>query len=329
MLTAGSAKFSVNKRMKKVQLKLLLAVFGLALLANVSFAQKAQPTPKTTPTPTTAAKDASWPNFPPMSEVIDKPDVRTLKLNSKLMGREMPYQIILPRDYDDMKLIRYPVIYLLHGLGGHYDNWTNKTRLAEYARGSHLIIVTVEGGDGWYTDSVSAPNDKYESYIVQELIPEIDKNFRTKTDRANRAIAGLSMGGYGAIKFGLKYPDKFVLAGSFSGALMVTDLPASAKMFSTVKDVFGEDNSETRKQNDDMRLLRDMPADKLAGLPFLYVACGTEDGLVFPQNQNFMKLMTEKKVRHEYRQLPGTHSWPFWDGQILEFLRLAGKYFQQ
>jgi putative tributyrin esterase len=315
--------------MKKVQLRLLLAVFGLALLTNVSFAQKAEPTPKTTPTPTTAAKDASWPNFPSMSQVIDKPDVRTLKLNSKLMGREMPYQIILPRDYDDMKLIHYPVIYLLHGLGGHYDNWTNKTRLAEYARGSHLIIVTVEGGDGWYTDSVSAPNDKYESYIIQELIPEIDKNFRTKADRANRAIAGLSMGGYGAIKFGLKYPDKFVLAGSFSGALMVTDLPAATKMFTTVKDVFGEDNSEARKQNDDMRLLRDMPADKLAALPFLYVACGTEDGLVFPQNQNFMKLMTEKKVRHEYRQLPGTHSWPFWDGQILEFLRLAGTIFQQ
>jgi S-formylglutathione hydrolase FrmB len=218
---------------------------------------------------------------------------------------------------------------LLHGLGGHFDNWTERTKLAQYAAAYNIIIVTPEGGDGWYTNSVSVPGDKYESYIVEELIPEIDKKFHTKADRANRAIAGLSMGGYGAIKFGLKYPDKFILAGSFSGAVGITDLPAASKQFVSVKNVFGEDDSQARKDNDDFRIIRDMPAEKLSALPFLYVSCGTEDMLVFPMNYNFLKLLTEKKVKHEYRQLPGGHSWPFWDGQVQEFLRLSDKFFKK
>src|SRR5207248_10367596 len=104
---------------------------------------------------------------------------------------------------------RYPVIYLLHGFGGHYNNWTDKTKVAQYAKQYGFLIVTPEGADGWYTDSVSAPNDRYESYIIQELIPEIDKTYRTLADRDHRAVAGLSMGGYGSVKFGLKYPDRF------------------------------------------------------------------------------------------------------------------------
>ncbi len=143
------------------------------------------------------------------------------KLESKLMDRQMPYRVILPSGYSDAKNSskRYPTIYLLHGLTGHYDNWTTQTGLAKYAETYQIIIVTPEGDNGWYTDSVSNPNEKYESYIVKELVLEIDSKFRTISDRAHRAIGGLSMGGYGAIKFGLKYPGMFRLAGSFSGAL--------------------------------------------------------------------------------------------------------------
>jgi putative tributyrin esterase len=223
---------------------------------------------------------------------------------------------------------RFPVIYLLHGLTGHFNNWTDKTRLGEYASAYDLIIVTPEGGDGWYTDSVSAPDDRYESYIVKELIPEIDAKFRTRTDRASRAIAGLSMGGYGAVKFGVKYPDKFILAGSFSGALGITDLPAATVQFPSVKNVFGPDGSQSRKDNDIFHIIRDTPAEKLKDLPFLYVACGTEDFL-FSNNQDFMKLLSEKRVKHEYRQTPGAHSWPFWDAQIQEFLRLSERFFKK
>ena len=169
----------------------------------------------------TAIGQQPQPSGTPLTRYGDAPVIRPVeeRLTSKLMAREMPYRVILPYGYSTNSIDRFPVIYLLHGLTGHFNNWTEKTKLASYAFRHNFIIVTPEGNDGWYTDSASTPNDKYESYIVKELIPEIDKNYRTLADRKNRAIAGLSMGGYGSLKFGLKYPEMFALAGSFSGAL--------------------------------------------------------------------------------------------------------------
>ena len=185
-----------------------------------------------------------------------------------------------------------------------------------------------EGNDGWYTDSATVPNDKYESYIIRELIPEIDKKFRTLPDRAHRAVAGLSMGGYGAIKFGLKYPDMFSLVGSFSGAL-TAPLPSAINIAPTWKElvdslasVYGPADSKTRRDNDIFRLLDEMPADKLKAPPFMYLACGTEDNLL-KTNRDFDALLLDKKLPHEFREAPGKHEWPFWDRQVEEFLRVA------
>ncbi|MCU0239523.1 MAG: esterase family protein [Pyrinomonadaceae bacterium] len=254
--------------------------------------------------------------------------VEDYKLNSKLLAREIPYRIVFPKDYKQTdKNKKYSVIYLLHGLTGHYDNWTNKTKIAEYASQYNFIIVTPEGNDGWYSDSVSIPNDKYESYIIQELIPEIDKNFNTLTDRKNRVIAGLSMGGYGSIKFGLKYPEKFVLVGSFSGALGAASfvMDANSMIGKTIMSVYGEANSQTRKDNDIFRFVKEIPGEKIKSLPFIYLDCGTEDFLI-QNNRDFMNLLTEKKVPHEFRQLPGKHDWVFWDSQVKEFLEIAEKF---
>lgn len=255
--------------------------------------------------------------------------IESHRLASKLTGREMPYRVIVPEGYSDRAnaQTRYPVIYLLHGLFGHFDNWTDKTKIDEFSRTYKFIIVTPEGADGWYTDSVSAPADKYESYIVQELVPKIDKEFRTVPDRKSRAIAGLSMGGYGALKFGLKYPDKFGLAGSFSGAL---DAPLRGSdhkaLRPSITSVYGSDNSETRNDNDIFRIVREMPAEKVKTLPFLYLDCGTEDFLLQP-NRDFAALLIDKKIPHEFRQLPGGHTWPYWEVQVQEFLELADRYF--
>ncbi len=259
--------------------------------------------------------------------------VENLKLNSKLMAREMPYRIVLPTDYNSPTAKKtYPVIYLLHGLTGHFDNWTDKTKLAEYAAKYNYIIVTPEGNDGWYTDSASLPNDKYESYIVQELIPEVERKFRTISDREHRAIAGLSMGGYGSLKFGLKYPEKFVLVGSFSGALMaatLTQKQAEASkwqaLIDSIKNTYSADDSPTRKTNDVFGIVREMPADKMKTLPFMYISCGTEDGLI-AANRDFSALLLEKKIPHEFRELPGIHDWKFWDAQVQEFLRTSERF---
>ncbi|MGQ0543405.1 MAG: alpha/beta hydrolase [Blastocatellia bacterium] len=260
-------------------------------------------------------------------EFVFKVTPQNFKLNSKLMGKEMPYRVLLPFQYEDHNLVRYPVIYLLHGLTGHYDNWTEKTKLGEYIVGHKVIIVTPEGDNGWYTDSATTANHKYESYIVQELIPEIDKKFRTVADRKSRAIAGLSMGGYGALKFGMKYPDLFSLAGSFSGALGVTSFiegSRDAAFIKSLNEIFGPAGSETRKANDIFGLVRALTPEKTNSLPFLYIDCGTEDFL-FQNNRDFISLLVEKKIRHEFRQLPGAHNWIYWDSQVQEFLRLADR----
>lgn len=249
------------------------------------------------------------------------------KLKSTMMGREMPYRVILPTEYSALKQREpgYPVIYLLHGLTGRYSNWTDKTKLAEYAANHKFIIVTPEGDNGWYSDSVTVATDKYESYIVKELIPEIDKNYRTIADRDHRMIAGLSMGGFGSLKFGLKYPEMFTLVGSFSGALGAASYSAATtgKMIGGgIDKIFGPLDSESRKANDIFRMIREVTPEKLKAMPYVYQSCGTEDFLI-QNNRDFLALLNEKKVPHEYREHPGVHDWVFWDDQVREFLDVA------
>ena len=251
--------------------------------------------------------------------------VQSFQLDSKLMGRMIPYRLILPSDYEISKSMRYPVIYLLHGLTGSYANWTNLTKLSEYASGHKFIIVTPDGASGWYTDSVSTPNDKYESYIVKELIPEIDKQYRTMPDREHRIIAGLSMGGYGSLKFGMKYPDMFSLVGSFSGALGAAGWTEknTGAIGKSMDSVFGTDEaSEGRKANDIFKMMREITPEKVKALPYIFQSCGTEDFLI-QNNRDFLAILNEKKIPHEYREHPGIHDWVFWNDQVREFLDLA------
>ena len=287
--------------------KFLTSFLWLLVFFTYSFSVQAQTTPPKT-------------NLPA--------NVENHKLNSKLLAREIPYRVVLPVDYKSAnEKIRYPVVYLLHGLTGHFNNWTDKTKLADYAAKYNYIIVTPEGNNGWYSDSLAVATDKYESYIVRELIPEIDRKFRTNADRNQRAIAGLSMGGYGSIKFGLKYPEMFTLVGSFSGALGAASFSkkTSGAIGEAIYEIFGAEGEENRNSNDIFKLIREMPDDKIKNLPFIYLDCGTEDFL-FKNNRDYVNLLIEKKVKHEFRQLPGAHDWKFWDPQVKEFLEVSEKF---
>ena len=194
-----------------------------------------------------------------------------------------------------------------------------------------MLFRSPEGENSWYTDSASVPTDKYESYILQELIPDVEQRFRASSERVGRAIGGLSMGGYGALKFGVKHPEMFVFAASLSGALDAAswteaDLKAFAFIWRTLEPVYGAANSETRTANDLSKLYRDLPAARIAALPYIYLDCGTEDGLL-QTNRSFVDILLKQKIPHEYRQLPGNHSWPYWDAQVQEVLRIAAKRF--
>ncbi len=260
--------------------------------------------------------------------------IQTIQFESKLVGKNLPYNVVLPPDYEQpiAKTKHYPVLYLLHGFSGHFDNWTTKTKLADYAAQYSMIVITPEGNNGWYIDSATVPTDKYETYIIEELIPDVQRRFRAVDKREGRAIAGLSMGGYGALKFGFKHPEMFAFAGSLSGAISAATWGEKELSPGPIKDsllqTFGPVDSPTRVANDVPRLTRESSSKSKAALPYLYIDCGTEDFL-FKDNRDFVQLLIELKLPHEYRQLPGTHNWKYWDTQVQEVLRIASRIFNE
>jgi putative tributyrin esterase len=293
--------------MKKTFLILFLTAFLSFAGATASARQSAAPL-----TPSTAVTNA--------------------ELDSKLMGRKTPYRVVLPTAYEKEKAARFRVLYLLHGLGGNYKNWTDKFNLELLASSHRIIIVTPEGANGWYSDSATQPNDKFETYIVQELIAEVDRNYRTVAGKNGRAVAGLSMGGFGALKFGAKYPEMFALAASMSGAVQIASWQTAEQippMFrQMILATFGAADSRIKKENDLFRILGEMPPEKVAALPFFYLDCGTEDELGLLQfNQQFAAILAGRKIPHEFRQLPGRHNWAFWNQQVQEILRVSDRVF--
>jgi S-formylglutathione hydrolase FrmB len=255
-----------------------------------------------------------------------KVDVETIQFKSELIGQVLPYNALLPVGYTESNK-RYPVLYLLHGLFGRYDDWVTRTNLAEYAANYDVIIIMPEGHDSWYTDSAGAATEKYESYFIRELIADVDSRFRTIKDRRARGVAGLSMGGYGALKYGLKYPEQFAFAASLSGALDPTTRTEDHPGFAwdilrpSINAVFGPPNSQTRITNDLHQIASGLSASQIVSLPYIYFDCGLEDGFL-ATNRDLSNILLSKKIPHQYRQLPGGHSWGYWDQQVREVLRL-------
>lgn len=246
--------------------------------------------------------------------------VETVRLASRLTGRAMPYDVVLPPGYGliTARSTRYPVLYLLHGWSGRHDSWVKNTYLKRYAAEHRLIIVTPEGENGWYTDGAGDATDKFESYFIEELMPEVERRFRVINQRRGRGVAGYSMGGYGALKFGFKHPELFAFAASTSGALDT----ASRTDDPSIMRIFGEPGSPVRGANDLPRLAREFPEERKGLLPFLYLDCGAKD-LWFDSNRDFAAILFERKFAYEYRQVPGEHIWPYWDKQLQEIMRAA------
>jgi S-formylglutathione hydrolase FrmB len=242
--------------------------------------------------------------------------------HSESLNRDMHYRILLPRGYQTGEK-RFATLYLLHGLYGDYLNWDTRTKLEQYAEPLPLIIVMPDAGNSWYTNSATVPGDRFEDYIVKDLIPEIDSHYRTVRSRHARAIAGLSMGGYGAIKFALKYPEMFAFAGSLSGALDAPrDLDTRVLEFrENLLAVFGPIGHANRSANDLFLLLDQVEP---ASLPYLYVECGTEDDFL-AINRDFVSSLPRRKIGYEYHETPGGHSWEYWDRSAQNLLRSSLK----
>ena len=253
------------------------------------------------------------------------PRLRDETVQSAALGKAMKYRVLLPEGYDST-LQRYPVLYLLHGLGGDYTDWTMRSNLAEYSRRVPLIIVMPQGDNQWYTNAADGAA-RYEDYILTDLPADVVAKFRTIHSRYGRAIAGLSMGGYGALKMALKRPGAFAVAGSFSGAFNVTrtgeleGLIAKAEG-ERIATIFGAADGATRRENDLFLLAA---ASKPGGAPYVYIDCGIADNSLIGANREVAAALHKAGVAYEYHEVAGAHTWDYWDRQIRAFLPVLMK----
>jgi putative tributyrin esterase len=220
----------------------------------------------------------------------------------------------------------FPVFYLLHGLSDDYTAWTRKSRIEQHVHDYPLIVVMPDGGRGFYTDA--REGYAYDAAITRDLVALVDRTFHTDARRAARAIGGLSMGGYGALRLALRHPDLFCSAVSHSGALGVAGqrfdpaepLPDKLKavfdegFIEELRRLFGENPSGGP---DDLFAIAET-VDRVK-LPDLRFDCGTDDDLL-EENRAFHRLLEKLAIPHEYAEFPGGHTWEYWDLHVQEAL---------
>lgn len=259
------------------------------------------------------------PQEPPLrAPVGTEHRVREASFHSPALGREVRYRVVVPEDYD-RGARRYPVLYLLHGLYGDYRNWTTRTDLVRYVAGRGLIVAMPDAGDSWYANAPGEPAARYEDFLLEDFLAEVDARFRTVAARQSRAIAGLSMGGYGAVKLALRRPERFGFAASFSGALNAArELEDEGPEFRDgLRRALGPPASPARRREDVFALLA---AADPAALPYFYLDCGSSDFLL-EANRRFVARLQARGAAYEYHEVPGGHDWSYWDRRLPEMLR--------
>jgi S-formylglutathione hydrolase FrmB len=239
--------------------------------------------------------------------------VKDVTFRSASLNREMPYRIYLPQEYAQ-SAGRFAVLYLLHGIYGNFKDWDTQSHLRQYAQNFDLIIVMPDGGNNWYVNSATMPQKRYEDYIVKDLIAEVDGRYRTIASRESRAIAGLSMGGYGSLNLALKHPELLTFAGSLSGALNApSDLgPRQPEFQASLLEAFGPPGSTARIENDVFARLKQADVSRL---PYVYLACGEGDAFI-DLNRQFAAQLLAEHAHYEAHDAPGGHDWKFWDKSI-------------
>ncbi len=253
-----------------------------------------------------------------MSNTALAAHVDTLEIFSAAMRKNIKCLVIAPENYRATGE-PYPVLYLLHGHGGNFAGWlSDAPQLRQHADNYQMLIVCPDGGfDSWYLDSPVDSTVRYDSYISKEVVGFIDYYYNTRRNRAGRAIAGLSMGGHGAITLAIKHLDIFGAAGSMAGGL---DLMPFKKNEWDLKGVLG--SPLTNWQNwEEASAVNFVQRLKGHDLP-LIIDCGLGD-FFLDVNREMHQQLLEAKIPHEYTERPGEHNGEYWgnavDYQVLFF----------
>lgn len=261
-----------------------------------------------------------------------------IKVNyfSNALRRSTTFNLILPNDVPPMMTAENPhyrrgmkTLFLLHGYSGYCDDWLTGSNISELAGKYNIAVVMPSGENSFYLNHKGA-GSKYEQLVGEEIVSYVRTTFGIAKNKEDTFINGLSMGGFGAIRTGLKFPEVFGKIAGLSSALIISDIAGMQDGFDNgfadydyYFKVFGDLDLVATSENNPEVLIKNRLAQKEQIQP-IYIACGTEDFLI-EHNRNFRQFLKDNGVQVDYFESPGMHDWKFWqeylEPSILWFLK--------
>ena len=272
------------------------------------------------------------PSFAQKGKVLE-----SLIFKSNIVSYPVKYSVYLPADYETSRR-SYPVVYLLHGFSDDETGWIQFGEATEIAdKGAaegafpSCILVIPDGKVAWYFNSADG-KDKWEDMFIRELIPFVEKEYRIRAKKEFRAIAGLSMGGYGALGLSMRNPELFSTCVALSSATFSDEeivIQPDDQYNAFFKNIYGDylkgeaRLTKTWKENSPLHLIHSVALEKLKGIRF-YIDCGDDDFL-YKGNSLLHIGMRELNIPHEYRVRNGSHSWSYWRTGLYDGLKFIGE----
>jgi S-formylglutathione hydrolase FrmB len=236
---------------------------------------------------------------------------------SESLALSVSAHVLVPQTFAKKRTL-HPALFLLHGLSDDHTMWMRRTSIERYAAERNLAVVMPAVGRSFYQDMAAGP--RYWTYLSEELPAIMRRFFPLSEKRADNFAAGLSMGGYGALRLALAHPEKFAAAASFSGALdYVRRMRDSGRPRSRISraewDAIAGPGASAAGTPSDLHFLARRVASRRGPKPALWLSCGTEDELLGDTRALHEHLGT-LGWRHHHEESPGGHDWAYWDGQI-------------
>ena len=260
----------------------------------------------------------------------------TDSIHSKVLNAYRAYNVFLPKSYETDTNKKYPVLYLLHGMTDTNQAWSGRGHLQDVAdqliengEACEMIIVTPNAGGniyaGVWNGYFDMPGWSYETFFYTEFLPYIEKNYRVIGNKANRAIAGLSMGGGGATCYGQKHSEMYAAVYAMSALMSIPELGAAPaqktddKMAILTKSVIENSCVDYVESADEERIA------KLRSVVW-FVDCGDDDFLL-DRNIEFTQAMRKKKIPCQFRVRDGGHTWEYWHSALYTCLPFVTRNF--
>lgn len=249
---------------------------------------------------------------------------------SQMLKRTVPIQVVLPADkvlsYGRIQKESkpYKTLYLLHGLLGNCTDWVSNTNIQRLAEDRNLAVVMPSGENSFYIDQ-PIPNNDYGKYIGRELVELTRQMFPLSCKREDTYIAGLSMGGFGAIRNGLKYYDTFGYIAAMSSAVQIFELPPDVSGRSLFQEdaCFGDLVAAARSDKNPRVAFRNLALAReknpFIQFPEIYMTCGSDDELA-TVNRSLADFFIKGGAQVTYEETSGGHNWTFWRSQIVKIL---------